>query len=79
MKQLKPMPNQARRADSILGVIGAVGVVVIELLIFTAVAAAIIGSLIAPAISAGVGRVFNMDFELPELPFRAVRYGKYIL
>ena len=54
------------------------GAILIEVLLFTAVAAAIIGSLIVPAISTGVGRVFNMEFELPELPFRAVRYGKQI-
>ena len=47
--------------------------------ILRAFAAAFLGSLIAPAISVGVGRVMNMEFRLPELPFRALRYGKLIL
>ena len=47
--------------------------------ILTALAAAFMGSLIAPAISGGVRRVMNMEFRLPELPFRALRYGTMIL
>ena len=38
-----------------------------------------LGSLLALAISVGVGRIMNMEFRLPELPFRALRYGKLIL
>ena len=57
-----------------VGLLGGVGAGVI----LTAFAAAFLGSLIAPAISVGVGRVMNMEFRLPELPFRALRYGKLI-
>ena len=57
-----------------IGLFGGVGAGVI----LTALAAAFLGSLIAPAISVGVGRVMNMEFRLPELPFRALRYGKLI-
>ena len=57
-----------------IGLFGGVGAGVI----LTAFAAAFLGSLIAPAISVGVGRVMNMEFRLPELPFRALRYGKLV-
>ena len=68
--------SQGDRQD--IGLFGGLGAGVIA----AAVAAAFIGSMLAPAISAGVGRVFsisNMEFKLPELPFRALRYGKHLL
>ena len=71
-----PATSQEDRQD--IGVFSGVGAGVIA----AAVAAAFIGSMLAPAISAGVGRVFsisNMEFKLPELPFRALRYGKHLL
>ena len=57
-----------------IGLFGGVGAGVI----LTALVAAFLGSLLAPAITGGVGRVMNMEFRLPELPFRALRYGKLI-
>eukprot|EP00091_Calanus_sinicus_P016901 TRINITY_DN36543_c0_g1_i1.p1 TRINITY_DN36543_c0_g1~~TRINITY_DN36543_c0_g1_i1.p1 ORF type:complete len:164 (-),score=28.27 TRINITY_DN36543_c0_g1_i1:104-595(-) len=60
--------SQEDRQD--IGLYGGVGAGVI----LTAVAAAFLGSLLAPAISVGVGRVMSMEFRLPELPFRALRY-----
>ena len=71
-----PATSQGDRQD--IGLFGGLGAGVIA----TAVAAAFIGSMLAPAISAGVGRVFsisNMEFKLPELPFRALRYGELLL
>ena len=65
--------SQEDRQD--IGLFGGVGAGVI----LTAFAAAFLGSLIAPAISVGVGRVMNLEFRLPELPFRALRYGTLIL
>ena len=65
--------SQEDRQD--IGLFSGVGAGVI----LKASAAAFLGSLIAPAISVGVGRVMNMEFRLPELPFRALRYGKLIL
>jgi hypothetical protein len=41
--------------------------------------AVFLGSLIAPVISVGVALVMNMEFRLPDLPFRALEYGKLIL
>ena len=58
-----------------IGLFGGVGAGVI----LTAVAAAFFGSLLAPAISSGVGRVMDMEFRLPELPFRRLRYGKLFM
>jgi len=60
-----PPTAQAERQD--ISVLGAP-------VLFMAAAAAFLGSLIAPAISTGVGRVLTMEFKLPELPFRALRY-----
>ena len=65
--------SQEDRQD--IGLFGGVGAGVI----LTAFAAAFLGSLLAPAISVGVGRVMSMEFRLPELPFRALRYGKMSL
>ena len=65
--------SQEDRQD--IGVFGGVGAGII----LTAFAAAFLGSLLAPAISVGVGRVMSMEFRLPELPFRALRYGKMSL
>ena len=62
-----PPPTPAERQD--ISVLGAP-------VLFMAAAAAFLGSLIAPAISTGVGRVLTMEFKLPELPFRALRYGE---
>ena len=63
--------SQDRQDVSLFGGVGA-GV------LLTAFAAAFLGSLLPPAISVGVGRVMNIEFRLPELPFRALRYGKLI-
>merc|ERR1712123_293549 len=52
-----PATSQEDRQD--IGVFSGVGAGVIA----AAVAAAFIGSLLAPAISAGVGRVFTMEFQ----------------
>ena len=65
--------SQEDRQD--IGLVGGVGAGVI----LTAFAAAFLGSLLAPAFTVGVGRVMSMEFRLPELPFRALRYGKMSL
>ena len=67
-----PSSEEDRQDFGLFGGVGA-GVLI------SAVAAAFFGSLLAPAISAGVGRVMNMEFMLPELPFRALRYGELSL
>ena len=64
--------TQEERQD--IGLFGGVGAGVI----LTAVAAAFLGSLLAPTITAGVGRVMDMEFRLPELPIRALRYGEML-
>ena len=65
------LDSQDERQD--IGLLGGVGIGVIV----TSVVAAFFGSLLAPAISAGVSRVMNMEFSLPELPFRTLAYGKW--
>ena len=64
--------TQEDRQD--IGLFGGVGTGVI----LSALAAAFLGSLLARAISGGVGQVTNMEFRLPDLPFRALRYGKLV-